>query len=418
MLQKPNVVLVGTQLNTTGTSLAVGDIVVINAETGAVIPVSDLTSSVTSKAQLGLVKKLGATAAENLIEKSNVINRKYVTSLTPNGATAYQAPSEASASVDFTGSTFTPSYRYVIRIVYRDIYERPGQFTHTYEAFAGSSDTASTMVAKFVSVINNHKGARVSASTYAGVKASKAIGGITFEAVSAGDAGNDITVEFAAATTSSSISVTGNAITITPKTGELALANIQALIAGSSSASALVVAKSGTATGSAVSATALTGGIDATPGVLDLTAKSIVNEVGLLPNQDYKQVSISAVAVYYTIPMKFLGYEYNAVPGVDVTITDSKPGKGNPYIVKQREYAALGYKGVSNKIYWPAKVPTSNVDLTSGYNTFNIEFGVNYQSPDNQYIKRTDCAAEVYTKSASSLETLRDTFATWAEIND
>ena len=181
----------------------------------------------------------------------------------------YVAPTEDVIEIAFSGSTIEVGHRFVLRLVYGDLYEAPGQFTHTYEVIATTTSTAA-LAAAFMAKINKHVSRRVDASIYAGVKATKAIGGITFEAVNAGVAGNSITVQFLAAGTAA-ISVTGNAIVITPATGQLTLAAIQAQIAGSAAAAALIKATAGTATGVAVSATNLAGGIDATLSTLKLT---------------------------------------------------------------------------------------------------------------------------------------------------
>lgn len=315
MLQKPNTVLIGKKVNTAGTGIATGDIVVINAETGAVIPVADITAAKLDKLQIGVVLKAGASAAESVIKKSNVIDRNLITSLQAAGETAYSAPAEANADVDFTTSTFKENHRYVVRVIYTDLYEHPGQFTHTYEVFAEAGETGETMAQKFVKAVNRHKGARVVASN----------------------------------------------------------------------------------------ATAK----------LTLTAKSIAGTVGLLPNQKFTQVQIGGVAVYFTDPSSFSNSGYSQVPGAKVQITAAKPGKGNPYIVKDREYESWGYDGVTNRTEWPVRQPESLVNMAAEYRTLTIEFGRMYQSPDNQYVKRTECAAEVYCEA--DLEALRTAIAKWGE---
>ena len=94
----------------------------------------------------------------------------------------YVAAAEDKIVITATDVAPEVGHRYVLRLVYTDIYEAPGQFTHTYEVIATSTSTAD-LAAAFMAKINKHVSRRVDASIYAGVKASKTIGGITFEAV-------------------------------------------------------------------------------------------------------------------------------------------------------------------------------------------------------------------------------------------
>ena len=305
----------------------------------------------------------------------------------------YVAPTEDAIEIAFSGSTIEIGHRFVLRLVYGDIYEAPGQFTHTYEVIATSTSTAD-LAAAFLAKINKHVSRRVDASIYAGVKATKAIGGITFEAVNAGVAGNSITVQFLAAGTAA-ISVTGNAIVITPATGALTLAAIQAQIAGSTTAAALVKATAGTASGAAVPATNLAGGIDATLSTLKLTAKVKDDNEGKESINVYSQVSVDAF-VWKTIPNGLLSNVMYPVAGLAITKTQGTPGKGNAKIVRDREQAALGYKGITFRTHWPVIKPELNVNLSATYDTMTIENWNSYQSPDNQYVKTTPLATELY----------------------
>ena len=77
MLQKPNTVFVGTKVNATPeTSFAAGDVILINAATGAVTDLADIAEC--PSIQLGLVKADGTTIAKTqVIGKSNVKNLLY-----------------------------------------------------------------------------------------------------------------------------------------------------------------------------------------------------------------------------------------------------------------------------------------------------------------------------------------------------
>ena len=319
MMQKPNTVFVGTQVNTAGTSLAAGDIVVINATTGAVMATTGIAAA--DSIQLGYVKSYGVSIAN-----TQVIAKNSVKSITPNGTCAYVAKTVAASTIDFTGVTVVSGYRYVVRVIYKDLFEHPGQFTHSYEVVAAAGETATTMATKFFDRINAHKGARVTAT-------------------------------------------------------------------------------------------------NGTAGIVVMTAKSVVDNGFATQGKEaitpYSQVSMKVVA-YFSNPTTFFTSKYNAIPGITITTTESKPGKGNPYIVRDREQAALGYKGITYRTEWPIIKPELNVDLTKTYDTLVLEYSRAYQSPDNQYVKSTDLAAEVYViasgAGAGDAEALRDQIASWAGL--
>lgn len=119
---------------------------------------------------------LAVATANGVIERSNLIQKgshaHYVTA-------TYTAPTEATIKIDFTKasttsaageavSTIVAGYRYVLRIVYKDLYEAPGQFTHTYEIVA-SSDDQKELAAAFEKKINKHSNRRVNAVNEEGV---------------------------------------------------------------------------------------------------------------------------------------------------------------------------------------------------------------------------------------------------------
>nr|DAO43203.1 MAG TPA: hypothetical protein [Caudoviricetes sp.] len=67
-----------------------------------------------------------------------------------------------------TDAEIVAGHRYVLRVVYKDIYEAPGQFTHTYEVFAANT-TADDLASAIVAKINKHKNRRIDASASAAV---------------------------------------------------------------------------------------------------------------------------------------------------------------------------------------------------------------------------------------------------------
>ena len=317
MMQKVNTVFVGKKVNAAGTTLAVGDIVAINAATGAVIATANIATA--EAIQLGYVRGIGATDANANIVKTQVIGKNNVDNITADGECAYVAKTEAAASIDFTGVTPVAGNRYVIRVIYKDLYEHPGQFTHSYEVIATAADTIDTIGDKFAARINAHKGARATA-TYT--------------------AGTDVLL-----------------------------------------ISAKVIDGFGTAGKEAI-----------TP---------------------YSQVQMQVVA-YYTNGTDITGAQ-NAIPGITISnAVVSKPGKGNPFIVRDREQAALSYKGITYRTEFPVIKPELNVDLSKTYDTLVVEYTRDYQSPDNQYVKSTGLAAEVYVEAGQGAEALRDILQPWA----
>lgn len=76
---------------------------------------------------------------------------------------AYAAPTEQVSTISFGTLTPVVDTEYVVRIVYKDMEEHPGQFTYTYRVTA-TTTTIADLYAAFVTAINNHVGSRVVAS--------------------------------------------------------------------------------------------------------------------------------------------------------------------------------------------------------------------------------------------------------------
>lgn len=316
MLQKPNTVFVGTAINTAAETSAptAGQVFVLSAETGKPIDIDDIGDH--NLIQLGLVRGDGSISKTQSIGKDSVKNLK---------ANTYAAKTEASASIDLTGVTPVVGYRYVIRVIYKDIYEHPGQYTHSYEVIAKTGDTVDTIGASFAAKINAHQGARATA-TY-------------------------------------------------------------------------------------------TVGTD----VLLITAKTISGNMNSMKGKEgislYTQVQMHVVT-YYTIPNSAFSSGMNAIPGITITVTPSDPGRGNAFVVRDREQAALGYKGITYRTTWPIIKPELNVNLAATYDELVIEFEKEYQSPDNQYVKSTGLASEVYVPTGGNNAGLRTALAVWAGLEE
>jgi hypothetical protein len=351
--------------------------------------VSDKTLAYTNPSD-GSVSNINLVQYSNYITPDAIVNYKSFT---------YSAPVEDKIVISANSCTVTAGYRYVLRLIYRDLYEHPGQFTHTYEYIANGSDGVYDVLSAFAKTIN--KDTRRRCTAVAGTKASATIGGILFNAVNAGAAGNDITIQFAAATTASAITVTNKAIVITPKTGELTLDKIQAIIAGSAAASALVTAVSGTATGSAVAATNLAGGS------LDLTLTALAKDdnEGKESINIYTRVNMNAV-MWYTNPNAAGFASKNKYPIDKMVITKTAGSNGAGYWkeVRDKEQAALSYRGILNRTWFPVIKPELNADPTATYDGCVIEFEPEHANAEDSF-RKTKQSVEVYFKNTVAFDT-------------
>ena len=212
--------------------------------------------------------------------------------------TPFVAKAEDKIVITATNVTPEVGHRYVLRLVYNDIYEHPGQFTHTYEVIAKTTAPAD-LISAFANKINKHKEARVVA--------------------------------------------------------------------------------------------------EAAAAVLTLTAKEIPYDQGIMIDALYSQVSMEAF-MWTTIPSGLLSNQMYPISNLTIAKTQGTPGKGNPYIVRDREEAAFGYRGIThreNGIY-PYIAPEFRSDLSAEYDTITMEWDNKYLSDDNQYIKTTPLACEMY----------------------
>lgn len=147
---------------------------------------------------------------------------------------------------------------------------------------------------------------------------------------------------------------------------------------------------------------------------LTLTAQEKTGSEGLHPVNLYDQVQFDAF-VYQTMPNALLTQAQYAVPGMSITKVFGKPGKGNAKIVRDREDAALGYRGIlyrENGIY-PYIAPELNVNLANEYHTATISFDNKFRSSDMDYIKSTPLTIEIYTANdtASDVVDIVNAFA-------
>lgn len=102
----------------------------------------------------------GTSATKCSVEYSNAIQKASKPSYVIGD---YVAPVKEKIEIDLTSATVVIGHRYVLRIVYKDMYEAPGQFTHTYEAIA-TTETADDLGNALLKKINKHANRRVNAT--------------------------------------------------------------------------------------------------------------------------------------------------------------------------------------------------------------------------------------------------------------
>lgn len=168
MLQHVNTVLVGKNCPATYTNadaLAVGDVALFD-ENGAIISTPAGAAAAKSikvgvaKSKVNVTLPNGSVAQKANIEFSNVISKDHAINFVKG---VYVAPSQEVVNVDLSSATIKVGNRYVLRIVYKDLYEHPGQFTHTYEVIA-TATTPATLASAFAAKISKHMNRRVNAS--------------------------------------------------------------------------------------------------------------------------------------------------------------------------------------------------------------------------------------------------------------
>lgn len=102
----------------------------------------------------------GTSGTKRSVEYSNAIQKASKPSYVIGN---YVAPVQEKIEINLTSATVVIGHRYVLRIVYKDIYEAPGQFTHTYEVVA-TTETADDLGNALLKKINKHANRRVSAT--------------------------------------------------------------------------------------------------------------------------------------------------------------------------------------------------------------------------------------------------------------
>lgn len=173
MLQSVHSVLIGKTCPasyTTADALAAGDVALFN-ENKALIKTAAEAATASSLyvgvagSKINVTMPDGSVAQKANIDFSNEIKKNSKPSAVIG---EYVAPVEEKIVITLTDATIVAGNRYVLRIVYKDMYEAAWQFTHTYEIYAEST-TAADLAAAIVKKINAHKNRRVQATVSSAV---------------------------------------------------------------------------------------------------------------------------------------------------------------------------------------------------------------------------------------------------------
>ena len=173
MITRVGTVLIGKNCPasyTTADALAAGDVAMFDQDRKIIKTAAEAVKASTlyigvAQDKVTVTKPDGSTEQKANIEFSNAIQKDS----NPSAVIGeYEAPVQEKVVITLTSATITAGNRYVLRIVYKDMYEDPGQFTHTYEVFAANT-TAADLAAAIVKKINKHANRRVNASASAAV---------------------------------------------------------------------------------------------------------------------------------------------------------------------------------------------------------------------------------------------------------
>lgn len=173
MIQHVNTVLIGKTLPsdyTTADALSAGDVALFDQNRAIIKTAADAAKATSlyigvAQNKVKVTMPDGSVADKADIKFGNEIQKNS----NPSAVIGeYVAPAQDKIVITLTDATIIAGHRYVLRIVYKDMYEAPGQFTHTYEVFAANT-TAADLAAAIVKKINKHANRRVNASASAAV---------------------------------------------------------------------------------------------------------------------------------------------------------------------------------------------------------------------------------------------------------
>lgn len=168
MITRVDTVLIGKKCPTDYTTvdaLAKGDVALFDQNKALITTAANAVNASTvyvgvAGDNMTITLPNGTTATKRMVEYSNAIQKASKPSYVQGD---YVAPVQEKIEIDLTSATVVIGHRYVLRIVYKDMYEAPGQFTHTYETVA-ITETADDLGNALLKKINKHANRRVSAT--------------------------------------------------------------------------------------------------------------------------------------------------------------------------------------------------------------------------------------------------------------
>lgn len=173
MLQHVDYILIGKNLPasyTTADALSAGDVALFDQNRAIIKTAADAVNA--TSLYVGVAQnKINVTMPNGTVaQKANIKFGNEIQKASKPSAVIgeYVAPVQDKIVITLTNATIVAGHRYVLRMVYKDIYEAPGQFTHTYEVYADSAD-AEALAAAIVKKINKHKNRRIQAQASAAV---------------------------------------------------------------------------------------------------------------------------------------------------------------------------------------------------------------------------------------------------------
>jgi len=177
MLKRVDKILIGKDISRTGSlilwtadgtvNLADGEIVVVDKD----MKIMGAGQTISDTDTIYIIQGTGETYDYADADGTAVTSvRRFVISDPIEGALvkswkglSYSAKVEQVADLDVTGMTPVVGTEYVVRIVYKDMKEHPGQFTQSYR-YISTTGTLATFTTAFAAVINAHAGSRVVAT--------------------------------------------------------------------------------------------------------------------------------------------------------------------------------------------------------------------------------------------------------------
>lgn len=173
MITSVHTVLIGKQCPasyTTVDALANGDVALFDENKSIITTAADAAEA--TSLYVGVAgPKINVTMPDGTVaQKANIDFSTEIQKASKPSAVIgnYVAPVQEKITIDLSAATIVAGNRYVLRIVYKDMYEAPGQFTHSYEVYA-STNVANDLTEAIVKKINSHKNRRVQATNAAGI---------------------------------------------------------------------------------------------------------------------------------------------------------------------------------------------------------------------------------------------------------